>query len=74
MNAATDATIKLTLSQSVTKLSSAVITLTNANFGLKKQVSDLTAKKSLIESAPSQIASNISQSKSSAQLLCAKGL
>jgi chromosome segregation ATPase len=69
----TNANEKLTLSNAISKLANAILVLTASRSKLDTQVRDLVAKKALLASAPSQLASNITDSKASATLLCAKG-
>lgn len=64
---------KLALSGAVSKLANAILVLTASRSKLDSQVKDLISKKSLLASAPEQLASNITDSKASATLLCAKG-
>lgn len=71
--ATTNANEKTQLSNAVIKLANAIMVLTASRTKLDSQVKDLISKKALLSSAPEQLASNVTDSKASAQLLCAKG-
>lgn len=73
MNLTTNATEKLALSNAVSKLANAILILTTSRSKLDSQVKDLISKKALLASAPEQLAANVTDSKASANLLCAKG-
>jgi hypothetical protein len=69
----TNSAEKLALSNSLSKLANAILILTTSRSKLDSQVKDLISKKALLASAPDQLAANITDSKASANLLCAKG-
>lgn len=69
----TNANEKTQLSSAVIKLANAIMVLTASRSKLDSQVKDLISKKALLSSAPEQLASNVTDSKASATLLCAKG-
>ena len=69
----TNAADKLALSGAVSKLANAILVLTASRSKLDGQVKDLVSKKALLASAPDQLAANVTDSKASANLLCAKG-
>jgi hypothetical protein len=73
MNTTTNAAEKLALSNSVTKLANAILILTTSRTKLDTQVKDLISKKALLAGAPDQLKANVTDSKASANLLCAKG-
>ena len=73
MNSTTNAADKLALSNSVTKLANAILILTTSRTKLDSQVKDLISKKGLLANAPAQLKANVTDSKASASLLCAKG-
>ncbi len=73
MNVTTNAAEKLALSNAVSKLANAILILTTSRSKLDSQVKDLISKKALLASAPEQINANVTDSKASANLLCAKG-
>ena len=73
LNMTTNATEKLALSNAVSKLANAILILTTSRSKLDSQVKDLMSKKALLASAPEQLAANVTDSKASANLLCAKG-
>jgi hypothetical protein len=73
MNASTNPTEKLKLSDAVTKLANAILVLTTSRSKLDSQVRDLAQKKALLANAPAQLAMNVSDTRSNANLLCAKG-
>jgi len=73
MNSTTNAADKLALSNSVTKLANAILILTTSRTKLDSQVKDLISKKGLLANAPAQLKANVTDSKASANLLCAKG-
>ena len=73
MNATTNPSEKLALSNAVSKLANAILILTTSRSKLDSQVKDLISKKALLASAPEQINANVTDSKASANLLCAKG-
>ena len=73
MNLTTNAAEKLALSNAVSKLANAILILTTSRSKLDSQVKDLISKKGLLASAPEQINANVTDSKASANLLCAKG-
>jgi hypothetical protein len=73
MNATTNPADKLALSNSVTKLANAILILTTSRTKLDSQVKDLISKKGLLAGAPAQLKANVTDSKASANLLCAKG-
>ena len=73
LNLTTNATEKLALSNAVSKLANAILILTTSRSKLDSQVKDLMSKKALLASAPEQLAANVTDSKASANLLCAKG-
>jgi hypothetical protein len=73
MNTTTNAAEKTALSNAVSKLANAILILTTSRAKLDSQVKDLISKKALLASAPEQIAANVTDSKASASLLCAKG-
>jgi chromosome segregation ATPase len=73
LNLTTNATEKLALSNAVSKLANAILILTTSRSKLDSQVKDLMSKKALLASAPEQLAANVTDSKASAMLLCAKG-
>jgi len=72
-NTTTNATEKQTLAAAVTKLANAILILTTSRSKLDSQVKDLISKKALLASAPEQLNANVTDSKASADLLCAKG-
>ena len=69
----TNSTEKLALSNAISKLANAILILTTSRAKLDSQVRDLISKKALLASAPAQLAANVTDSKASANLLCAKG-
>ena len=69
----TNANEKLALSNAISKLANAILILTTSRSKLDTQVKDLISKKALLASAPDQLAANVTDSKASANLLCAKG-
>ena len=69
----TNSAEKLALSNALSKLANAILILTTSRSKLDSQVKDLISKKALLASAPDQLAANITDSKASANLLCAKG-
>jgi hypothetical protein len=69
----TNANEKLALSNAISKLANAILILTTSRAKLDTQVKDLISKKALLASAPDQLAANVTDSKASANLLCAKG-
>ena len=69
----TNAAEKLALSNAISKLANAILILTTSRAKLDTQVRDLISKKALLASAPDQLATNVTDSKASANLLCAKG-
>jgi hypothetical protein len=69
----TNAAEKLALSNAISKLANAILVLTTSRSKLDTQVRDLISKKALLASAPEQLAANVTDSKASATLLCAKG-
>ena len=69
----TNAAEKLALSNAISKLANAILILTTSRAKLDTQVKDLMSKKALLASAPDQLAANVTDSKASANLLCAKG-
>jgi chromosome segregation ATPase len=73
LNLTTNAAEKLALSNAVSKLANAILILTTSRSKLDSQVKDLMSKKALLASAPEQLAANVTDSKASADLLCAKG-
>jgi hypothetical protein len=73
MNLTTNPTEKQKLSEAVTKLANAILILTTSRSKLDSQVKDLMSKKALLASAPDQLNANVTDSKASATLLCAKG-
>lgn len=73
LNLTTNAAEKLALSNAVSKLANAILILTTSRSKLDSQVKDLMSKKALLASAPEQLAANVTDSKASANLLCAKG-
>ncbi len=73
LNVTTNAAEKLALSNAVSKLANAILILTTSRSKLDSQVKDLMSKKALLASAPDQLAANVTDSKASANLLCAKG-
>ena len=73
MNLTTNASEKLALSNAVSKLANAILILTTSRSKLDSQVKDLISKKALLASAPEQLTANVTDSKASANLLCAKG-
>jgi chromosome segregation ATPase len=73
LNLTTNAAEKLALSNAVSKLANAILILTTSRAKLDSQVKDLMSKKALLASAPEQLAANVTDSKASANLLCAKG-
>ena len=73
LNLTTNAAEKLALSNAVSKLANAILILTTSRSKLDSQVKDLMSKKALLASAPEQPAANVTDSKASANLLCAKG-
>jgi chromosome segregation ATPase len=73
LNLTTNATEKLALSNAVSKLANAILILTTSRSKLDSQVKDLMSKKALLASAPEQLEANVTDSKASAMLLCAKG-
>lgn len=73
LNLTTNSTEKLALSNAVSKLANAILILTTSRSKLDSQVKDLMSKKALLASAPEQLAANVTDSKASANLLCAKG-
>jgi membrane-associated HD superfamily phosphohydrolase len=64
---------KQALAAAVTKLANAILVLTASRAKLDTQVKDLISKKALLASAPDQLNANVTDSKASASLLCAKG-
>jgi hypothetical protein len=64
---------KLALSNAISKLANAILILTTSRSKLDSQVKDLMSKKALLASAPQQLDTNVTDSKASASLLCAKG-
>ena len=60
-------------SDAISKLANAILVLTTSRSKLDSQVKDLMSKKALLASAPEQLAANVTDSKASANLLCAKG-
>jgi hypothetical protein len=73
LNVTTNAAEKLALSNAISKLANAILVLTTSRSKLDTQVRDLISKKALLASAPEQLAANVTDSKASATLLCAKG-
>lgn len=73
LNLTTNAAEKLALSNAVSKLANAILILTTSRSKLDSQVKDLMSKKALLASAPEQLEANVTDSKASAMLLCAKG-
>ncbi len=73
LNVTTNAAEKLALSNAISKLANAILVLTASRSKLDTQVRDLISKKALLASAPDQLAANVTDSKASATLLCAKG-
>ena len=73
MNLTTNPAEKQKLSEAVTKLANAILILTTSRSKLDSQVKDLMSKKALLASAPDQLNANVTDSKASATLLCAKG-
>ena len=73
LNLTTNAAEKLALSNAISKLANAILILTTSRAKLDTQVRDLISKKALLASAPDQLATNVTDSKASANLLCAKG-
>lgn len=73
LTATTNSSEKLILSGAISKLANAILVLTASRSKLDSQVKDLISKKALLASAPEQLATNITDSKASANLLCAKG-
>lgn len=73
LNVTTNAAEKLALSNAISKLANAILVLTTSRSKLDTQVRDLISKKALLASAPQQLAANVTDSKASATLLCAKG-
>ena len=73
MNLTTNPTEKQALSEAVTKLANAILILTTSRSKLDSQVKDLISQKALLANAPAQLAANVSDSRASAKLLCAKG-
>jgi hypothetical protein len=73
LNMTTNPTEKQALAAAVTKLANAILVLTASRAKLDTQVKDLVSKKALLASAPDQLNANVTDSKASATLLCAKG-
>ena len=73
LNTTTNAAEKQALAAAVTKLANAILILTTSRSKLDSQVKDLISKKALLASAPEQLNANVTDSKASADLLCAKG-
>lgn len=73
LNVTTNPTEKLALSNAISKLANAILILTTSRSKLDSQVKDLMSKKALLASAPEQLTANVTDSKASANLLCAKG-
>jgi chromosome segregation ATPase len=73
LNVTTNSAEKLALSNAISKLANAILILTTSRAKLDTQVRDLISKKALLASAPDQLAANVTDSKASANLLCAKG-
>ncbi|MFM6841145.1 MAG: hypothetical protein ACKOVI_01825 [Candidatus Planktophila sp.] len=73
LNVTTNSAEKLALSNAISKLANAILILTTSRAKLDTQVRDLVSKKALLASAPDQLAANVTDSKASANLLCAKG-
>jgi hypothetical protein len=73
MNVTTNPAEKLALSNAVSKLANAILVLTSSRAKLDTQVKDLISKKALLASAPDQINANVTDSRASANLLCARG-
>jgi predicted nucleic acid-binding Zn-ribbon protein len=73
LNMTTNPTEKQALAGAVTKLANAILVLTASRAKLDTQVKDLISKKALLASAPDQLNANVTDSKASATLLCAKG-
>jgi len=73
LNMTTNSAEKLALSNAISKLANAILVLTASRSKLDTQVRDLISKKALLASAPEQLAANVTDSKASATLLCAKG-
>ena len=74
MNATTDPTLKGKLAVEVRELADAIIKLTNSRLKLNNQVRDLDKERKLLTTAPQQLKSAAADAKSSANLLCTKGL
>ena len=74
MNATTDPTLKGKLAVEVRELADAIIKLTNSRLKLNNQVRDLDKERKLLTTAPQQLKNAASDAKSSANLLCTKGL
>jgi hypothetical protein len=73
LNVTTNSAEKLALSNAISKLANAILILTTSRSKLDSQVKDLMSKKALLSSAPEQLSANVTDSKASANLLCAKG-
>lgn len=74
MNATTDPTLKGKLAVEVRELADAIIKLTNSRLKLNNQVRDLDKERKLLTTAPQQLKNAAADAKSSANLLCTKGL
>jgi hypothetical protein len=74
MNATTDSTLKGKLAVEVRELADAIIKLTNSRLKLNNQVRDLDKERKLLTTAPQQLKNAAADAKSSANLLCTKGL
>ena len=73
LNVTTNSNDKLRLSTAISALADAVIQLTNKRMGLDSKLRELNSKKTLLISAPDQIAANVKDAKAYADLVCMKG-